>query len=187
MKEIVKNNIINYELIRIRQNTPVLEYLKKHNFSFRLKHVSPELLEQLKKFDNPIDMEYGDFIAGYGRLKGTDFRSSGGLKISDPKENILGSFIIEEKRIIYDAFLPFYKEKDSYVYMYGTEFYTDMSMLDILKEELNRKRQYLIYMGEKVNGYIPESQFLEVSKEELLEYAQNREKGEYSLKKRRYY
>lgn len=49
MKEIVKNNIINYELIRIRQNTPVLEYLKKHNFSFRLKHVSHELLEQLKK------------------------------------------------------------------------------------------------------------------------------------------
>lgn len=71
--------------------------------------------------------------------------------------------------------------------MYGTEFYTDMSMLDVLKEELNRKRQYLIYMGEKVNGCKSESQFHEVSKEELLEYAQNREKGEYSLKKRRYY
>ena len=31
MKEIVKNNIINYKLIRIRQNTPVLEYLKRYN------------------------------------------------------------------------------------------------------------------------------------------------------------
>ena len=39
MKEIVKNNIINYKLIRIRQNTPVLEYLKRYNFSFRLKHL----------------------------------------------------------------------------------------------------------------------------------------------------
>lgn len=29
MKEIVKNNIINYELIKIRQNTPVLEIFKK--------------------------------------------------------------------------------------------------------------------------------------------------------------
>ena len=187
MKEIIKNNIINYELIRIRQNTPVLEYLKKYNFSFRLKQVPSELLEQLKNSDNLIDMKYGNFIAGYGQLKGNDFRSSGGLKISDSKESILGSFIIEEKRIIYDASLPFYKERDSYVYMYGTEFYTDMSMLDILKEELNRKRQYLIYMGEKVNGNISEFQFNEVSKEELLEYAQNREKGEYSLKKRRYY
>ena len=187
MKEIIKNNIINYELIRIRQNTPVLEHLKKYNYSFRLKQVSPELLEQLKNSDHLIDMKYGNFIAGYGRLKSESFRSSGGLKISDSKENILGSFIIEEKRIIYDAFQPFYKERDSYVYMYGTEFYTDMSMLDVLKEELNRKRQYLIYMGEKVNGCKSESQFHEVSKEELLEYAQNREKGEYSLKKRRYY
>ena len=187
MKEIIKNNIINYELIRIRQNTPVLEYLKRYTFSFRLKQVSSELLEQLKISDHFIDMKYGNFIAGYGRLKSEDFRSSGGLKISDSKENILGSFIIEEKRIIYDASLPFYKERDSYVYMYGTEFYTDMSMLDVLKEELNRKRQYLIYMGEKINGCKTEFQFHEVSKEELLEYAQNREKGEYSLKKRRYY
>ena len=42
-------------------------------------------------------------------------------------------------------------------------------------------------MGEKVNGCISEFQFHEVSKEELLEYAQNPEKGEYSLKKRRYF
>ena len=34
MKEIVKYNIINYELIKIRQNTPILEYLKRNNFSF---------------------------------------------------------------------------------------------------------------------------------------------------------
>lgn len=187
MKEIIKNNIIDYELIKIRQNTPILEYLKNNNFSFRLKQVTPEMLKQLKASNNLIDIEYGDFIAGYGRLKGDNFKSSGGLKVSDPTENILGSFIIEEKRIIYDAFRPFYKERDSYVYMYGTEFYTDMSMLDVLKEELNRKRQYLIYMGEKLNGYKLESQFHEVSKDELLEYAQNREKGEYSLKKRKYY
>ena len=183
MKEIIKNNIINYELIRIRQNTPVLEYLKRHYFSFSLKQVSPELLEQLKISDHPIDMKYGDFIAGYGKLKRYDFGSSRGLKISDSKENIPGSFIIEEKRIIYDALRPFYKER----YMEGTEFITDMSMLDVLKEELNRKRQYLIYMGKKVNGCVPEFQFHEVSKEELLEYAQNPEKGEYSLKKRRYF
>lgn len=187
MKEIIKNNIINYEVIRIRQNTPVLEYLKRHYFSFRLKQVSPELLEQLKISDHPIDMKYGDFIAGYGELRGDDFRSSGGLKISDSKKNIPGSFIIEEKRIIYDALRPFYKESASHVYTNGTEFITDMSMLDVLKEELNRKRQYLIYMGNKVKGCVPEFQFHEVSKEELLEYAQNPEKGEYSLKKRRYY
>lgn len=187
MKEIIKNNIINYEVIRIRQNTPVLEYLKRHYFSFRLKQVSPELLEQLKISDHPIDMKYGDFIAGYGKLRGDDFRSSGGLKISDSKKNIPGSFIIEEKRIIYDALRPFYKESASHVYTNGIEFITDMSMLDVLKEELKRQRQYLIYMGEKVTGCVPESQFHEVSKEELLEYAQNPEKGEYSLKKRRYF
>lgn len=187
MKEIIKNNVINYELIRIRQNTPVLEYLKKNNFSFRLKQVTSEMLEQLKNSSSLIEMKYGDFIAGYGQLKSDNFRSSGGLKISDSKEKVKGSFIIEDKRIIYDAFQPFYKERDSYVYMYGTEFYTNMSMLDILKEELKRKRKYLIYMGEKLNGYRLEDQFTEVSKDELLEYAQKHEKGEYVLKKRMYY
>lgn len=188
MKEIIKNNIINYELINIRQNTPVLSYLTKHYFSFRLIQVSPVLFEQLKKSNNPIDMKRGNFIAGYRQSKkGNDFGSSGGLKISDPNGNILGSFTIEEKRIIYDAFVPFHQERDSYVYAQGKDFYTKMSMLDVLIEELNRKRQYLIYMGEKVEGWVPTPQFLEVSKEELLEYAQNREKGEYALKKRRYY
>ena len=112
MKEIIKNNIINYKLIRIRQNTPVLEYLKKNNFSFRLKQVTSEMLEQLKNSSSLIEMEYGDFIAGYGPLKDDNFRSSGGLKVSDSKEEIKGSFIIEDKRIIYDATQPFYKERD---------------------------------------------------------------------------
>lgn len=132
-------------------------------------------------------MEYGNFIAGYGQLKGNNFKSSGGLKISDPKKTINGSFIIEDKRIIYDAVQPFYEERDAFVYGSGYEFYTDMSMLDILKEELNRKRQYLIYMGQKLNNCRYEEQFDEVSKSELLEYAQNHEKGEYVLKKIRHY
>lgn len=187
MKEIVKSNITNYELIKIRKNTPILEYLKRNNFSFRLKQVSFEMLEQLKISDYPIDMEYGNFIAGYGHLKGNDFRSSGGLKISDSKKNINGSFIIENKRIIYYAIQPFYEERDTFVYGSGPEFYTSMSMLDILKEELNKKRKYLIYMGQKLNGYRLEEQFDEVSKSELLEYAQNSEKGEYVLNKIRNY
>ncbi len=187
MKEIVKNNIINYELIKIRKNTPILEYLKRNNFSFRLKQVTPKILEQLKFSDNLIDMEYGNFIAGYASLKGNDFRNSGGLKISDSKKNINGSFIIEDRRIIYYAIQSFDEERDTFVYGSGPEFYTSMSMLDILKEELNRKRQYLIYMGQKLNGYRLEEQFDEVSKSELLEYAQNREKGEYVLNKIRRY
>ena len=187
MKEIVKYNIINYELIKIRKNTPILEYLKRNNFSFRLKQVTPKILEQLKFSDNLIDMEYGNFIAGYASLKGNDFRNSGGLKISDSKKNINGSFIIEDRRIIYYAIQSFDEERDTFVYGSGPEFYTSMSMLDILKEELNRKRQYLIYMGQKLNGYRLEEQFDEVSKSELLEYAQNREKGEYVLNKIRRY
>ncbi len=62
-----------------------------------------------------------------------------------------------------------------------------MSMLDILKEELNKKRQYLIYIGKKSKGYRSEEQFDEVSKSELLEYAQKPEKGEYILNKIRHY
>lgn len=187
MKEIVMHNTIDYKLIKIRKNTPVLQYLKGISNSFCLRQVTPEMLDKLKKSSHLIDMEHSYPIAGYAPLKGDHFRTSGGLKMSDAQGSIPGSFIIESKRLIYDASVPFYKERDSYVYLYGTKFYTDMGMMDLLKEELNRKRQYLIYMGQRLNGHRFEDQFDVVSKEELLEYAQNCEKGEYILKKRSCY
>lgn len=185
MKQVLGPLIEDYKTILIRQNTPTLEYLKKHNTQFRLQQVNHEQFCMLQNHDKVISMNYKNFIAGYGELKGNHFRSSGGLKISDPEEKINGSFIIEGKRIIFDATCPFYQERDAYVYG-GYIYYTEMSMLDILKEELNRKRKLLIYMGEELDKqkYRCNDLFEEVSKEELLEYAIDPSKGEQALERR---
>ncbi len=188
MKQIIEDRLIEYRVINLDSNTSTLDYLKKNNFSFNLRHVDHKTFESLQASNKIIVVERKPLV-GYGKLKGTHFRQSGGLKISDPDERISGSFIIEDKRIIYEAGEPFYRERDSFVYFNGVRYYTEMSMLDILKEELNQERQYLIYMGQKFEKekmcYI--DQFEEVSKDELLEYAIDSEKGEYSLKMRSYY
>lgn len=189
MKQVIKNNIIEYETINIRQNTPTLEYLKERNHTFRLQHVNHEKFIEFQNATKWVDVEHGNFIVGFAPLKGNHFRSSGGLKLSDPTKTINGSFIIEEKRIIYDAAEPFFEERDAFVYSNGPIYYTEMTMIDILREELKRKRRYLIYMGEEVDKKRPRYNdlFEEVSKEELLEYATNPEKGEEAYSRRRYF
>lgn len=185
MKQILKDNLTSYETINIRQNTPILEYLRKENYPYILQNVSHERFLELQNATIHIDIEVKNPVAGFGRLKGNDFGSSGGLKISDPEEKIGGSFVIQKEKIIYDALRPFYHERDSYVYFYGKTYYTDMSMLDLLKEELNRKRKYLVYIGEEFIKYKGLKEvFEEISQEELLEYATNPEKGEYALSRR---
>lgn len=83
---------------------------------------------------------------------------------------------------------PFYEERDSVVYS-GISYYTEMDILTILKEELNRKRQLLVYMGEEFDKkkYRYKDLFEEVDKELFLEYAINPEKGEDVLSRRRYF
>ena len=67
-----------------------------------MRHVDHKTFESLQASNKIIVVERKPLV-GYGKLKGTHFRQSGGLKISDPDERISGSFIIEDKRIIYEA------------------------------------------------------------------------------------
>lgn len=175
-----------YNYINSDKTVEIVNYMKTQVDSGNPIFYSIYSEEEIKR--EPEKRNTGIFyFRGRKNAKFAILNAGGGLKISDSKKNINGSFIIEDKRIIYNAIEPFYEERDAFVYGSGYEFYTTMSMLDILKEELNRKRQYLIYMGEKLNGYRFEEQFDEVSKNELLEYAQNCEKGEYVLNKMRHY
>lgn len=190
MKQIIEDRRISYEVVEIEDNVLILQYLKERNRAFKLQRVNHETYEFMK---NCVGMPYiqnrGTPIAGFAPLKGDSFRSSGGLKISDSEGIIGGSFIIQDDRIIYTAGEPFFKERDGFVYTNGNTYFTEMTMFDLLKEELQIQRKYLIYMGEKYIkkpfGY--EDIFEEVSAEEMLEYATNPEKGQYVLRNRRYF
>ena len=62
-----------------------------------------------------------------------------------------------------------------------------MSMKEILLEELEIKRQYLIYLGERLENKRYVDDFEEVSRKEFLEYITDKEKGRLILKKMRKY
>lgn len=184
MKEILENCYGYFKMIEIEENIPILDYLKE-KYRFRLKQVNHEQFLELQKANTFMEIDCNP-VAALSSAKGTSFRSSCGLKVSDPTEKVNGSFIIEEDRIIYDALQPFFKERDAGRYN-GISYYTEMNMLDILREELNKKRQLLIYMGQELIGIHYHDLFEEVNKEEFLEYATNPLKGEEALARRRHY
>lgn len=182
MKQLIENMIFDKRIIKLEDKVPVLKYLKENNFKFTLSHIEHQEFEMLKNKENwkaPLIKDYKGLIAGYSSNIKDEisiyFRQSGGLKISDNNSEIPGSFIIEDKRIIYDSTIPFYEERDRFVY-FGNEFYTHMSMIDILKEELEFDKECLIYMGRIRNGCRYEVNLQKISKEELLEYAKDKEK-----------
>lgn len=190
MKKVVKNCTIDYRVLNIRENTPILNYLIKNIDipSFRLQHIDEETFKLLSESDKLIDISYGNFIAGYSNYKkGDNFRSSGGLKLSDNTENVLGSFVVENKRIIYTPDSPaFFDERDSYVYA-GRIYYTTMSMPEVLAELLKRKRELLVYMGSKIENTKYVDIFDEITKDEMMEYAINPEKGKLLLQRKKYF
>ena len=171
----------------IEDNISILEYLKNKNFPFRLQQIDYETFAALEN-QEPIFLPYDHFIAGFSPFKGEKLRSSGGLKVSDPEKKIMGNFCIEETRIIYDAAIRFFEERDAVVYS-GYTYYTTKSMVDILKEELQKNRKLLVYMGQEIDreNYKSIELLKEVSEEEFLLYASNPTKGEEILIRKRYF
>lgn len=52
MKEIIYSpDYINHDIIKIRKNTPVLNYLLKNNIQFKLQQVTPNEFELLKELN----------------------------------------------------------------------------------------------------------------------------------------
>lgn len=189
MKQIIKNELIQYQALSIENNTSVLDFLVKDcSFNFVLQKVESALFKRM--LNNPNELlylEYQSFIAGYNpNCRDDSYRSSGGLKLSDENEKVLGSFSIFPDKVIYNPFSVFFhKERDCFVY-FGTHYYTTMSMIEILREVLDDK-DLLVCLGNdyKHLNYVP---ILEkISREEMVAYATDPLKGEKLLQKRRYY
>lgn len=189
MKQIIKNEMIQYHTLSIEDNISILDFLIKDcSFNFVLQKVDTTLFEQMLNSPNEhLYLEHQSFIAGYNpNCRDDSYRSSGGLKLSDEKEKVLGSFSIFPDKVIYNPFgVFFHKERDCFVY-FGTYYYTTMSMIEILMEVLDGK-DLLVCLGNdyKHLNYVP---ILEkISMEEMVAYATDPLKGEKLLQKRRSY
>ncbi len=188
MTEIIKNDVICYETLNIPDGKRIIDCLQKDTiWQFRLLRVSHEEFERIQKAQKE-DKLLGHYdacpIVGYNpTIKGEHgFQSSGGLKLSSDDKDILGSFVVEEDKIIYTPSCKFYEERDCFVYS-KTDYYTTLSMPEVLEQELMEKEQFLIYMGEQLNGLRYENIFESVSRSEMMKYAVNPDKGKEAYQK----
>lgn len=189
MRQIIKNELIQYKVLNVEDDMSILEYLMNDCFyNFVLQKIQPDTFGKMVKNPNDFQfLEHEHFIAGYNpNSKGDSLRNSGGLKLSDDEERIFGSFVVLPDKVIYNPHGTFFhKERDAFVY-FGTYYYTTMGMIDIFVEVLDGK-ELLVDLGEKAGNlsYIP---ILEkISKEEMIEYATDPSKGKKALQKRRSY
>ncbi len=199
MKEVLKQNLAKqtYDFYNFNKQEIVLEELKKLGTCFVLHQVTPEQFEKLK---NKTTYDSEDLLCEYPQISGYhdgykdndghgNFKRSGGLKLSN--NTILGSFIIEKKRIIYNPKWRFFEERDSFIYSYGfnSRIYTTMSMEELLKDEFQKPRDCLLYLGmDKIpNTYRFSDSFEKVNEEELLSYATDIEKGQALIKRMKIY
>ena len=188
MIEIIKNDVINYESIYIPEGESIVSHLKQNTgWQFKLQRVSHAEFDRIKKAqeqDELLDCVDACPIVGYNPDVRGDygFQSGGGLKFSSDRKDILGSFVIEEGRVIYTPISKFYEERDAFVYS-RRDFYTTLSMPEILEQELVLGRQAFIYVGDEYK-YLEYFPILEsVSQSEMMEYAINPEKGKAVLQK----
>ena len=143
-------------------------------------------LESLKKF------RY-DCLRGNGLLQGMGgcnlveeelqrgIRYSG-IKMSDPSGNVFGSFNISEGKIIYSPIFPhFYEERDNIKFANDT-YFTTMTFEEIMKRQIDLAKEFYIHTGNymtfkdiiKYGDYI----FDQISKDQMLEFVLNPEKGQ---------
>lgn len=188
MLEIIKNDVINYESIYIPEGESIVSHLKQNTrWQFKLYRVSHAEFDRIKKAqekDELLDHVDACPIVGYSpNVRGNyGFQSGGGLKLSSDRKDILGSFVIEEGRVIYTPISKFYEERDAFVYS-KRDFYTTLSMPEILEQELVLGQQAFIYVGDEYK-YLEYFPILEsVSQSEMMEYATSPEKGKAVLQK----
>ena len=177
--EIIRPNInTGYEIVDIPENEVVIEYLKKiEPYGFKIIKIDEETRDEILSYNKlkNFPKDNNNSIVGYARnyKDGGNFRASGGLKLSSKKYE--GTFIIEDKRIVYDPTRRFYEERDAFVYSHSifNNFYTTSSMEKLLLEELRLNRKIFIYRGEKLINkpkmYVPD--LLQVTEDELLDYS----------------
>lgn len=110
-----------------------------------------------------------------------------GKKISDPSGKVLGSFNVNEGKIVYSPIFPhFYDERDNIKFANDT-YFTTMTFEEIMQKQIDLATEFYIHTGNymaikdiaKYGDYI----FEKISKDQMLEFLYQPESGEKVLRK----
>lgn len=199
MEQIYRDRIVKLDQIEVCSDedifSKILETKKSEidNDRFFLSYISSEELakydfnnkESLMEFrracisiDDPLKPMGGCNLRKEELEKGIRYA---GMKLSDPYGIIPGVFDINKGIITYSPIFPlFYDERDNIKFARDT-YFTSMTFQEIIVNQINNAMEYFVHIGDystakdilKYGNYI----FEKVSKEEMLEYATNPEKG----------
>ena len=110
-----------------------------------------------------------------------------GKKISDPSGKVLGSFNVNEGKIIYSPIFPhFYDERDNIKFANDT-YFTTITFSEITQRQIDLATEFYIHTGNymalkdiaKYRDYI----FEKISKDQMLEFLYQPDAGEKVLRK----
>lgn len=146
-----------FEIIEVSTPDELIDKLKDRTggSNFILKHVPSCAMSMIKNNNSNGDQllklldelrktECG--IVGYaGDYSSKD--SEKDIRISSEKSNLIGTFCVSEDNscIIFDPLRRFDKERDSYKYYGRFDYYTDMSMQEIINPIMNKARIFKKY------------------------------------------
>ena len=84
MKKVIENNLGRYNVLEIKDDVTVLEFLKQKNLksSFNLQYISKDCFELMSKCDRMIYIPEHKYVAGYSYQFSNSFNPSGGIKTS---------------------------------------------------------------------------------------------------------
>lgn len=110
-----------------------------------------------------------------------------GIKMSDPYENIYGSFDIRNGIITYSPIFPHFYEERDLIKFANDEYFTTMTFEDIMLKQIELAQDFYVHTGsyhsfkdiEKYGKYILEK----VSKDQMTEFVCNEKEGIKILKR----
>lgn len=158
------------------------EELAKYDFSD--KNSLKQFRDVCLTFSSPLKKMGGCNLREEYLSKGIRYA---GIKLSDPYGKIPGAFDVRNHIITYSPIFPlFYQERDLIKFANDT-YFTSMPFEEIIMNQINNAVEYYVHTGDyktardliKYGSYI----FEKVTKEQMIEYATNPEKGELILKK----
>ena len=110
-----------------------------------------------------------------------------GIKISDPSGKILGSFNINEGKIIYSPIFPkFYEERDNIKFA-NAKYFTTMTFEEIMEKQIDLATEFYIHTGNymKLQEILKNGEYIfeKITKDQMLEFVSQPEEGQKILKK----
>lgn len=205
MKKIYIDKTIQFNEFDLREDGDIFQTIlnkrkdKSDSQSFFLKYLPEDVankynfnnLESLCKFRNDC-LRVNSPLQGMGgcNLVKKDIQKDiryAGKKISDPSGKVLGSFNIDEGKIVYSPIFPhFYNQRDNIKFATDT-YFTTMTFEEIMERQIDLVTEFYIHTGNymtlkefaKYGKYI----FEKVNKDQMLEFLYQPEIGEKILKK----